>query len=165
MPLRVVDAILSGTHEPDSSHFDLLRAFADDAALERAQQELERRGYRTHEFGDSVLIESNRRESSRGEGPRDLAGPAVRFVVLEEDRQPACAGQPGRRRSARASAASLLAQGERIPGTQHGCPDGCRRFEHAVPRVSGLAECRHLHRRGVIRVAGGHTPGDLSRRQ
>jgi S-adenosylmethionine:tRNA ribosyltransferase-isomerase len=55
--LRVVDAILSGTHEPDSSHYRLLLAFADAAALRRADAELEARGYRTHEFGDSVLVE------------------------------------------------------------------------------------------------------------
>ena len=34
--LRVVDAILSGTHEPGTSHYELLRAFADDATLARA---------------------------------------------------------------------------------------------------------------------------------
>ena len=55
--LRVVDAIISGTHEPGSSHRELLRAFADDALLERADAALAQRGYRTHEFGDSVLIE------------------------------------------------------------------------------------------------------------
>jgi len=55
--LFVVDAILSGTHEPGTSHYDLLRAFTDDATLQRAGLELEARGYRTHEFGDSVLIE------------------------------------------------------------------------------------------------------------
>ena len=33
--LRVVDAILSGTHEPGTSHYELLRAFADDATLSR----------------------------------------------------------------------------------------------------------------------------------
>jgi S-adenosylmethionine:tRNA ribosyltransferase-isomerase len=54
--LRVVDLVLSGTHEPDSSHYQLLRAFADDETLERATAALEERGYRTHEFGDSVLI-------------------------------------------------------------------------------------------------------------
>jgi S-adenosylmethionine:tRNA ribosyltransferase-isomerase len=59
--LRVVDAILSGTHEPDTSHYQLLRAFADEAALRRADRELDARGYRTHEFGDSVLIESKSR--------------------------------------------------------------------------------------------------------
>jgi S-adenosylmethionine:tRNA ribosyltransferase-isomerase len=35
----------------------LLRAFADDATLGRAYNELSVHGYRTHEFGDSVLIE------------------------------------------------------------------------------------------------------------
>lgn len=54
--LRVVDVVLSGTHEPGTSHFQLLRAFADDATLERMNAELERRRYRTHEFGDSVLM-------------------------------------------------------------------------------------------------------------
>ena len=33
--LRVVDAILTGVHQPGESHFELLRAFADDAVLER----------------------------------------------------------------------------------------------------------------------------------
>jgi S-adenosylmethionine:tRNA ribosyltransferase-isomerase len=55
--LAVADVILSGTHEPGSSHYELLRAFVDDALLRRASAELESRGYRTHEFGDSVLIE------------------------------------------------------------------------------------------------------------
>lgn len=55
--LRVVDTLISGTHEPGTSHYELLRAFASDAVLRRASGLLERRGYRTHEFGDSVLIE------------------------------------------------------------------------------------------------------------
>ncbi len=55
-PPRVVDAILSGTHEPGGSHYDLLGAFADADVLAQADAELEARGYRTHEFGDSVLI-------------------------------------------------------------------------------------------------------------
>jgi S-adenosylmethionine:tRNA ribosyltransferase-isomerase len=56
--LRVVDAILSGTHEPGTSHYELLRAFTDDATLRRANEQLNARDYRTHEFGDSVLIEN-----------------------------------------------------------------------------------------------------------
>ncbi len=55
--LRVVDAILSGTHEAGSSHYELLGAFAPAAALRRADAELLARDYRPHEFGDSVLIE------------------------------------------------------------------------------------------------------------
>jgi S-adenosylmethionine:tRNA ribosyltransferase-isomerase len=61
--LRVVDAILSGTHEPGTSHYELLRAFMDDATLERAACELEARQYRTHEFGDSVFIEGKVEEA------------------------------------------------------------------------------------------------------
>ena len=55
--LRVVDAVLSGTHEPGSSHYDLLRAFADDATLREASAALDAHHYRTHEFGDSMLVE------------------------------------------------------------------------------------------------------------
>jgi len=55
--LRVVDAIVSGTHEPQESHYQLLRAFQDDATLARASGALEAGGYRHHEFGDSVLVE------------------------------------------------------------------------------------------------------------
>jgi S-adenosylmethionine:tRNA ribosyltransferase-isomerase len=55
--LSVVDAILSGTHEPGTSHYELLRAFTDSGTLLRASRELDAHGYRTHEFGDSVFIE------------------------------------------------------------------------------------------------------------
>jgi S-adenosylmethionine:tRNA ribosyltransferase-isomerase len=57
--LCVVDALLSGTHEPGTSHYELLRAFTDDVTLGRANDELGAHGYRTHEFGDSLLIERN----------------------------------------------------------------------------------------------------------
>jgi S-adenosylmethionine:tRNA ribosyltransferase-isomerase len=56
-PLRLVDAILTGVHQPGESHFELLRAFADDAVLNRMSMVLAEYSYRTHEFGDSVLIE------------------------------------------------------------------------------------------------------------
>lgn len=55
--LRVVDAIVSGTHEPGTSHHALLRAFVDADVLARIDAALEHGAYRTHEFGDSVLIE------------------------------------------------------------------------------------------------------------
>jgi S-adenosylmethionine:tRNA ribosyltransferase-isomerase len=54
--LRVVDAILTGIHERGTSHYELLRAFADDHALTEADRELAAHGYRPHEFGDSVLV-------------------------------------------------------------------------------------------------------------
>jgi S-adenosylmethionine:tRNA ribosyltransferase-isomerase len=56
--LNVVDAIISGTHEPGTSHYELLRAFAGDAVLRHAAREMDRAGYLTHEFGDTVLIEA-----------------------------------------------------------------------------------------------------------
>ena len=56
-PLRCVDAIVSGTHEPGTSHYELLRAFQDDDVLRRMEREADARGYRTHEFGDSVWLE------------------------------------------------------------------------------------------------------------
>ena len=56
-PLRVVDAILTGVHQPGESHFELLRAFAPDELIERMAAALEERCYRRHEFGDSVLVE------------------------------------------------------------------------------------------------------------
>ena len=55
-PLRVVDAILTGVHERGTSHYELLRAFADDLTLTAADDELAAHGYRQHEFGDSVLV-------------------------------------------------------------------------------------------------------------
>jgi S-adenosylmethionine:tRNA ribosyltransferase-isomerase len=76
-PLRVADAIISGTHEPGTSHYELLRAFAGDAVLRRAAQELERAGYLTHEFGDSVLVEAaSTRRRQRPEPGRPHPAPA-----------------------------------------------------------------------------------------
>ena len=54
--LRVVDALVSGAHQPGESHYELLRAFAGDSVLQRMSTTLEQQGYRTHEFGDSVLL-------------------------------------------------------------------------------------------------------------
>jgi Queuosine biosynthesis protein len=56
-PLRVIDAILTGVHQPGESHFELLRAFASDAVLDQTYTALVEHDYRTHEFGDSMLIE------------------------------------------------------------------------------------------------------------
>jgi S-adenosylmethionine:tRNA ribosyltransferase-isomerase len=55
--LRVVDVMLSGTHEPRTSHYELLRAFTDDVTLSHVNCALEKHNYRSHEFGDSVLVE------------------------------------------------------------------------------------------------------------
>jgi S-adenosylmethionine:tRNA ribosyltransferase-isomerase len=55
--LRVIDTVLSGMHEPGESHFELLRAFADDPVLLSAHRTATKRNYRTHEFGDSILVQ------------------------------------------------------------------------------------------------------------
>jgi len=73
--LRVVEALLTGTHEPGTSHYELLRAFADDATLGRVDGELEAHDYRTHEFGDSLLVE--RAAGATAKAPR-LCGCASR---------------------------------------------------------------------------------------
>ena len=59
--LAVVDAILTGVHQHGESHFELLRAFANDAVLDYVSTALLQGGYRAHEFGDSVLIERQAR--------------------------------------------------------------------------------------------------------
>ncbi len=54
--LRVVHALLTGFHEPQASHFDLLRAFVEEPLLARAYQEAIEQRYLWHEFGDVMLI-------------------------------------------------------------------------------------------------------------
>jgi len=55
--LLVVDGIVSGMHEPGTSHYELLRAFQADDTLETMTTEGEDHDYRSHEFGDAVFIE------------------------------------------------------------------------------------------------------------
>ena len=54
--LRSVDAIVSGMHEAGTSHFELLRAFQDDRALQAMAAAAEAGGYLGHEFGDVTLV-------------------------------------------------------------------------------------------------------------
>ena len=51
-----VNALLTGLHEPESSHLDLLRAVAGEELLARSYRAALEQGYRWHEFGDSHLI-------------------------------------------------------------------------------------------------------------
>jgi S-adenosylmethionine:tRNA ribosyltransferase-isomerase len=68
-PLHVVDAVVTGIHEPGDSHYELLRALAPEEVLCRAAAAAERAGYRSHEFGDSMLVERQRKP--RDEGPNE----------------------------------------------------------------------------------------------
>jgi S-adenosylmethionine:tRNA ribosyltransferase-isomerase len=57
-PARTVDGLLTGLHEPQASHLDLLRAVAGDRLVDRAYGEVEQpgRSYLWHEFGDTMLF-------------------------------------------------------------------------------------------------------------
>ena len=77
-PLRVVDVLVSGTHEPGTTHHALLRAFVPDTTLRRIDAALEHGGYRTHEFGDTVWLE--RRATCAASSD---AGAEARTMVLE----------------------------------------------------------------------------------
>ena len=54
--LRVVDGLLTGLHEPESSHLDLLSAFIEPERLKTVYLEAIKMGYLWHEFGDMNLI-------------------------------------------------------------------------------------------------------------
>ena len=54
--VRAVDGLLTGWHEPESSHLMLLRAVGGDELIERAYAEALERGHLWHEFGDVHLI-------------------------------------------------------------------------------------------------------------
>ncbi len=55
-PLRAVDGLLTGLHEPQASHLDLLRAFVTDEVLRAAYDAALAAGYLWHEFGDVCLL-------------------------------------------------------------------------------------------------------------
>ncbi|WP_026677451.1 S-adenosylmethionine:tRNA ribosyltransferase-isomerase [Fictibacillus gelatini] len=54
--LKVVDGLITGLHEPEASHLDLLSAFVKKNHLYRAYQEAIQMNYLWHEFGDMNLI-------------------------------------------------------------------------------------------------------------
>jgi S-adenosylmethionine:tRNA ribosyltransferase-isomerase len=54
--LKVADGLLTGLHEPQASHLDLLSAFLPPKQIRRAYEEAIARKYLWHEFGDLNLI-------------------------------------------------------------------------------------------------------------
>jgi S-adenosylmethionine:tRNA ribosyltransferase-isomerase len=54
--VAAVDGLLTGLHEPRSTHLWMLAAFAGDALLRRCYQAAADHGYRWHEFGDVHLL-------------------------------------------------------------------------------------------------------------
>jgi S-adenosylmethionine:tRNA ribosyltransferase-isomerase len=54
--VRIVDGLLTGLHEPRSTHLWMLTAIAGEELLERVYTEALAGGYRWHEFGDVNLL-------------------------------------------------------------------------------------------------------------
>ena len=54
--LKTVDGLLTGLHEPEASHLDLLTAFLSAEKIQAAYEDAVQRGYLWHEFGDLNLI-------------------------------------------------------------------------------------------------------------
>jgi S-adenosylmethionine:tRNA ribosyltransferase-isomerase len=54
--VNVVDGLITGWHEPEASHLQMLEAIAGHELLERSYEAALDRGYLWHEFGDSHLI-------------------------------------------------------------------------------------------------------------
>jgi S-adenosylmethionine:tRNA ribosyltransferase-isomerase len=54
--VRAVDGMITGWHEPESSHLAMLEAIAGRDTIERSYAAARAHGYRWHEFGDSHLL-------------------------------------------------------------------------------------------------------------
>ena len=54
--VRVADGLLTGLHEPRSSHLRMLAAFHDEDLLRACYEAALSRGYLWHEFGDVHLL-------------------------------------------------------------------------------------------------------------
>jgi S-adenosylmethionine:tRNA ribosyltransferase-isomerase len=55
-PLKIADGIITGLHEPQASHLDMLSAFISEQHLLQAYDHAINAGYLWHEFGDMNLI-------------------------------------------------------------------------------------------------------------
>ncbi|TCS95986.1 S-adenosylmethionine:tRNA ribosyltransferase-isomerase [Hazenella coriacea] len=55
-PLQIADGLITGFHEPEASHLDLLSAFVEPSLLKKMYEEAIQQRYLWHEFGDIHLI-------------------------------------------------------------------------------------------------------------
>jgi hypothetical protein len=83
-----VDGLLTGFHEPRSSHLLMLGAVVGQAHLQAAYAEALRAGYLWHEFGDLHLVLPGA-PSQRGNRPRQAAYLIYRPPSTPEARDPA----------------------------------------------------------------------------
>lgn len=68
---RIVDGILTGVHERETSHHSLLESFVSTAVLDEAARASVERGFLGHEFGDVWLIWGEPRDRIRATSGRD----------------------------------------------------------------------------------------------
>ena len=54
--IRAVDGLVTGMHDPESSHVEMISSFVDDALLQSAYSTALSLGYQWHEFGDLSLV-------------------------------------------------------------------------------------------------------------
>jgi S-adenosylmethionine:tRNA ribosyltransferase-isomerase len=54
--VRAIDGLVTGWHEPEASHLDLVEGVARRSTLERAYAKAGALGYHGHEFGDFHLL-------------------------------------------------------------------------------------------------------------
>jgi len=54
--VRAIDGLITGWHEPEASHLQMLQALANEELLDTCYREALGHGYLWHEFGDSHLI-------------------------------------------------------------------------------------------------------------
>jgi S-adenosylmethionine:tRNA ribosyltransferase-isomerase len=54
--LKIADGLITGFHEPEASHLDLISAFLNPAQIKKTYEEAIERKYLWHEFGDLCLI-------------------------------------------------------------------------------------------------------------
>ncbi|MEM9191308.1 MAG: S-adenosylmethionine:tRNA ribosyltransferase-isomerase [Myxococcota bacterium] len=82
--LHVVNALLTGMHQPGESHYELVSAFVGEGFLEQANRYAADEDYLAHEFGDSTLIAcdvdgaraNTNRPTFEREAPSPELGPA-----------------------------------------------------------------------------------------
>ncbi len=61
--VQVIDGLLTGMHDPVTSHLAMLYAIAGQGLIRNAYEEALDKGYYWHEFGDSHLIFTNHRKA------------------------------------------------------------------------------------------------------
>ncbi|KHE69861.1 S-adenosylmethionine:tRNA ribosyltransferase-isomerase [Halobacillus sp. BBL2006] len=59
----VVDGLLTGFHEPEASHLDMLASFLPESTLMNGYNEAIQKGYLWHEFGDMNLLLPSRKRT------------------------------------------------------------------------------------------------------